>query len=427
MVLFAMHRELTVAAVAMLLAVTGTPTTARAQRAADPEHPGNAAPPSEERQHLIEQIQKRIDEIQSQEGENSANLIEPLSALGSLHEQAGNHLLAVAATEKALDVVRFNEGLYTLEQAPLLRRLIQSAAASGSAEVAWELEQKLLILAGRHPDDLRTARILSDTADRRVDLLNRYNAGELPPEIVLGCYYEPLNRVRGAAPLHCRSGLKTDVQRGLAHEIETDYQHALEIILDNEQYGSEEIPALLMNLLRSAYADHNPDLGRRSLRYLLDYQDRNSEPWLTRIETMVQMADWELLYSHSRNSANEVLSSYEEAYGLLRDQRIPQASIDRIFSPALPVVLPAFLPNPLDSQEAENASGYIEASFEINKYGEAGRVRILDTTGTSTRADGNRLVELILRSRFRPSMTNGRFADSKPIVVRYYLNAPITP
>ena len=130
---------------------------------------------TEQRQQATAELEREIQVIESREGTNSAQLIDPLSSLGSIYQEAGEHLLAAAAIERARHIVRVNAGLYSLEQAPLLRQLIQSADAVGAIETAWDLEQELLGVAERHPGTLQTAQILHETADRRVEMLRRYS------------------------------------------------------------------------------------------------------------------------------------------------------------------------------------------------------------------------------------------------------------
>ena len=98
-----------------------------------------------------------------------------------------------------------------------------------------------------------------------------------------------------------------------------------------------------------------------------------------------------------------------------------QTSIDEFFSPKTPVVLPTFEPNPLASNVTQASTGYIDVAFEISRYGDGRRVRILDATTNATDADKRGLVELIEGSRFRPRVADGEFARASPVVLRYYL------
>jgi hypothetical protein len=95
--------------------------------------------------------------------------------------------------------------------------------------------------------------------------------------------------------------------------------------------------------------------------------------------------------------------------------------IDEVFSPSMPVVLPAFMPNPLASTETPGSSGYIDIAFEITKYGEGEAIEILDAT-TNTSSDARqRLRDLVKWCHFRPRMANGTFEDPSRVVVRYYV------
>ncbi|HET7132771.1 MAG TPA: hypothetical protein VFJ95_11010 [Gammaproteobacteria bacterium] len=322
--------------------------------------------------------------------------------------------------------------MHTLEQAPLIRRLIAANKAIGDYESAWEIEQDLLTLAERYPNDLRTARILSDSAASRMDLLQRYDAGAAAPEIVLGCYYAPVVPYDQRQPTNCLAGSRSLVRKRLLRESQVLYSTAINIVLQNEGYASEDLPPLLWNLVRNSYryevrghaargrAHYTGELGRRSLIYLRAYQAANSEPWLARIETLVAIADWDLVHAAAGKEIDQALDEYRQAYALLKEHQVPQEAIDRIFSPELPIVLPAFQPNPLDAMETPRSAGHIEVGFEVTREGRSKRVRVLDATENSLRTDERRLTQAIAGRIFRPRVKDGVFPDSVPVVVRYY-------
>ena len=448
MVSFDVSPALKVTANVLLLVALGMPWASFSQRVAQ--------------ESTIEALQERIRGVEAREGPNSAGLIAPLTELGIRYREDGSTIPAAAATQRALEVVRFNHGLYTLEQAPLIRLLMRHLESLGEHEAAWDLEQEILRLAERHPDDLRTARILHDTADRRMDTLDRYDAGEFPPEIVLGCYLarwddngqltSNASMDGGARPTKgggCTSGSRSLAKRRLVGEVQTYYSQAIDIIIRND-YATDELRTLVLALAESSYRYEplalgrrglgpgsvlpyhtaSPEssyryetlaLGRRSLNSLLAYQTKNSEPLLTRIETLVQIADWDLVYSETRDGKESALAQYGDALTLLKEGAVAQESIDRLFSPEIPIVLPGFLHNPLITSDVAS-TGHIDVAFEVDKYGRSHRFQILGTTDNSTVAAEKRLEQLIKRSRFRPKLMNGQFADTAPIVVRYYLN-----
>ena len=159
----------------------------------------------------------------------------------------------------------------------MIRLLIRNLDSLGEHEAAWDLEQEILRLAERHPDDLRTAGILRDTADRRMDILERYDAGEFPPEIVLGRHYVRwvdskgqltiTDTMDGARPMNgdtCTSGSRFHAKRQLVIEAQTYYSQAIDIIIRNEHYATDELRTLLLEVAESSYRYENIALGRRS-------------------------------------------------------------------------------------------------------------------------------------------------------------------
>ena len=157
-------------------------------------------------------IVEQIEAIQALHGETSADLIDPLSTLSLHYEERGEHALALALIDQVTHVMHVNHGLHSLDEAPLIQRSIRLEEARGNHEAAWTLEQELLALARRHREDPRTAPIFRHMADRRRALAARYEAGEFPPQIILGCYYsEPQWS-------NCRSGRRSRVISAIGHE-----------------------------------------------------------------------------------------------------------------------------------------------------------------------------------------------------------------
>jgi hypothetical protein len=370
----------------------------------------------------------RIQEIQSLEGGDSPLLIEPLTALAVLYEESGDGALAIAAIERARRLVRVTHGLYSLDEAPLLRQLLVKERAAGNAEAAWKIEQDLLTLVAKNPGRLRTVPILRDIGDGRADVLRRYLAGQLPPEIVLGCYYNRGHSLEGS----CRAGSRGVVKTSLLMETQSYYARAIRTVQGHDGYRSEELPDLWMSCVRTAYEFRGPSrewlfvdqhgVGASCLRGLANYAVKNSHPLPAQMDAIVQLADWGLLFTRDRDSLAAALAGYEQTYAMFAQRGLDAASIARLFSPETPVVLPTFWPTPLASAEPVEPAGHVDFAFDITKYGKSERIEILAATPDVTAADQDRLVELIERSRFRPRTTDGRFADASRVVVRYFLS-----
>jgi hypothetical protein len=121
---------------------------------------------------------------------------------------------------------------------------------------------------------------------------------------------------------------------------------------------------------------------------------------------------------HSHNG--QAVSSYATVYALLAKAGTAEESIAQLFAPQLPVVLPAFQPNPLAPDEARPARGHIDVAFQVTQYGRARAVEIRDAANASGQDQGH-LVSLVRSQRFRPRAMGGQFTDATPVVLRYYL------
>lgn len=415
------------------------------------------------------QLLERIEREEARNGPHSQTLIEPLSELVLLARENGDDALAYAAIERVLQVVRVNDGLFSLDQVPLIRQLIAIEESYGNAAAAWDLEQRVLALARRHPDDLRTVPVFRAAAEKRVELLARFEAGENPPQIELGCY-RGWPRFDGDAVERGRcgdAGSKREAARAIVSDAQRHFAEAIAVLLHNEQYSSEALRALETGLLDTTLAErgatrgrlgalfdvnplvepwrtwtetlggiahievpnptglplvpaHPPDgpfdylLGRESLVRQFAYELATPAAPSVQIEAFLRIADWDLLHGWNALASGE----YEQVYRLLSEHGAG-ASIDGLFSPALPVVLPAHRPNPLATAASED---YVDVEFEITRYGNSRRIEIRGATGNVSAADTDAFVSLIRGSRFRPRSRNGEPARAAPVAVRYYVN-----
>ncbi len=364
----------------------------------------------EQQRRLLE----RINEAQSRDGTFSPELIEPFTELFDLYRQSGDQELATAARERALQLVRVSTGLFSLDQTPLLRESLGTEDARGNAARVEGLERELWNLARRNPDDLRTVPVLRELGDRRLALRKRLLAGQLPDPVRIGGGLDDRDPAFGSRSARAHV---------MAVEAWAYYAEAIRRLRHQEKYESEDLSELEMALVRISYLyNKNYDAGRGSLVRQVSYEVARDRPLLTRVNALIRVADWDLLF----NQNGTALETYDQVYALLRDKGIPKEDIDAIFSPKVPVVLPAFLPNPIDTDEA-GATGYIDVAFEIHKYGSSRDVTVLNATPNATAADKNALTSVIYMSRFRPRVRDGEFGHRSPVVLRYYLHVAAAP
>lgn len=411
-----------------------------------------------------------VETIQGEESENgplAEGLIGPLTALALSYEEEGDRLLWMATIKRVLDLTRANYGPYSLEQVPLIQQLIDYEDTRGNAAAAWDLEQELLTLARRHPDDLRTALIFRKAAEKRMNVLDRYLGGEYPPEIELGCYYDWLSRKDPTGLSNCSSGNRRDVQTALIADAQRHFAEAIAVLLRNDRGGSDDLKELEMDLVKSAtrmprrlfmhrddvlrepwrswnealtsianWDPADPDSATRlapnakgaNSRYPTQYgvgrsalqrlyaQEVAAGSWQTQSNALLRVADWDLMH----DVYGPALSEYELLYKKLKGMSVAQPVIDEIFSPMTPIVLPTFVPNPLTTDERPESNEYVDVSFEITRLGSSRKVEVLDSSPGVTDSAKDRLVDLIRSSHFRPRTTDGQFQRSSRVLMRYH-------
>jgi len=333
--------------------------------------------------------------------------------------------------------IRAQDG--SLAEAQVIQERIREERLLGNPEDAWYIEQDLLRLVVNNPDDVRSARILRDVGDYRIDILTRYDSGEFPPEIVLGCYYSSSKQFtamsqRGSRPLAvgpggdegfttCAAGSRRTARLGLAEEALLFYLESARILLRLEDADGDEVRELFMKLLETSYLTSNYRIGRQSLESLLSLQEAHSESWLTRAQTLAFMGDWDLLFAEyfGTKYADSAAVSYARALSMLAEHGVAEDAVNSIFNPPTPVLLPAFAANRLISVKTAESTGHVDVSFEIRESGQSTRIKVLDSPVNAPRSAVRDLINTIKQGRFRPIAANGRLVESAPVTVRFYV------
>jgi hypothetical protein len=227
-------------------------------------------------------------------------------------------------------------------------------------------------------------------------------------------------------PASCRSGTSWSVKQALYEETRRYYLDTIDMILPSRGASAEEIPEIYLSAVRAMYAARNDfgteDLGKGTLRDIHSRLVKYSKPLPDQMNALVNIADWDLLFAGGRQKNEAAFQAYEALYERFQQESLGQSFIDEVFSPSVPVVLPAFAPSRLVSSETPDSSGHIDVAFEITKFGQGRSIEILDTTANVTDDARIRLRDILKRSRFRPRMANGAFEDPSRVVVRYYVN-----
>ena len=228
----------------------------------------------------------------------------------------------------------------------------------------------------RHPDDLRTVPILREMAAKRMDVLERYLGGQFPPEITLGCFYDPIPYDDIGS---CYSGSKRVVVNSLLDDAWTHYFDAIKVLHRNELYASDELHDLEMELVRSSYAHDGFGVGRASLRRLFSYEVATGAPRSSQIDALVQLADWDLLFVSNRGAP---LDLYEVAYEYLKLEETAKNRSNASSRRTYPSCFQRSCRTRWCRTKPREPTGYIDVAFELTKFGQSRDIEILGATTT---------------------------------------------
>ena len=368
-----------------------------------------------ERSEAASQQLAAIEQEESTNGPYSVALIDQLQSLALLYQEIGRIDLAVESMQKALQVERANSGLYSLDQVPLIEQLVAAERARGNFEAVVDLEQRLLRLAHYHPNDIRTVDLHRDAGDRQLALYGSYLVNGAP-ELTLNLGFAGPPR---AAPPNRPS--RSSVFRAQRH-----YSDAIQVLLRTGSYADAALQELEKKLVYSYYlelteTDPNPfrveqisALGSQAYQRLVAYQGLKNGSVEDIARALVELADWDLLFSRNASA----LRRYHEVYEMLASDDAYHALLAELFTPDTPIVLPAFAPNPLATANP-GSDGYVDVEFEISRYGKSRGVKIADTSGTAAVREAKNLYRLISRSRFRPILREGEMSSASSVAVRY--------
>lgn len=404
-------------AVACFLAAIAGQGLAQPESKLEPSAPADRGRLSSflEARAIVERRRETIDAEISASGPYSAALVHELNALALLYREIGEDDLAAQSLEHALQIVRANSGLFSLDQVPLIEQLIAAERARGNGAAVAELERQLLALAYRHPTDLRSAGILRRAADRQIELFGLYVDRALPPQVTVNI---------GFADMGARRPLPPDVV--FMRRAQRYYFDAIDVLHRTGSFDYEALKELETKLLYTYHLERTHGerdlerleaiarVGRQTYERLIAYATIGDVPLEERARALVGLADWQLLFS--KNST--ALELYREVYAMLADAGGHDALLAELFAPETPIALPTFASDHFVAPTTSDAR-YVELTFDISKYGKGRGMRVTDSKGESAEDAAREMIRKIARSRFRPMLVDGEPVRASSVVVRY--------
>lgn len=398
----------------------------------------------------------RIGDSEAEAGPYADQLREDLFATGLLYQQLEEHDNALKLFERTLSVSRINHGLEELDQVEILEAMAESylaqeklLQADAMMDSAYRIQQQRfgtntapLVPAERRLGDWNTQAFM----ERSSILVN------IPRMNVQRFITDPRNFINDATDIR-------DTPLFKLYQARANYIRAIKTLVDAHDYTHPELMELerklLTNFLLSTHRENilyepdfyltrkksktasrlnqnsielmnsdDYDLGveshKRRMAYLVADANRTPAQLVT---AMLEEADWDLLFEHKTQAQDK----YDTAYKFFNDNPGIIDSARELVYPAVPTVLPTYLPPPnsraklgIPADAHVNYFGYIDVSLALTKNGKTRRIRQIGKGGEVTRNMEIRLNQYLRQVLFRPRY-NGTEVDTGEFTLRYYI------
>lgn len=406
----------------------------------------------------LESFEQEIARIEMEQGAWGVGLSEQLAGLGESYQQRGRHREAIEIFDRAIHVSRINNGLYDLNQVPLVENLVESLIARGEWEQVHDRNSYLYWLHKRNygEQDPRMLPVidklgrwfindyaLNVNARSTNQLMSAHSLFENATNIISKTYGDSdlrlVDPLRGLvlsnwffATYTGNSTSQLDkelLSRSIGPEIDAD-RFAPNIHGNINYYGGSGViypdddrsPQLARHI-SSSYVN-----GKNAISKMVEIYSTNPDaPPGAAAGAKVELGDWYMLFDRWQSAA----ALYKEAYDALAADDKAAGDLDKLFG--RPVALPDLDLMEVESDELIANAGkldetldyeldganYVLVSFDITRFGEVTNINILDSKPEDAVGKRARVKRSLEKSRYRPRFSNGEPVATLGLVQRF--------
>lgn len=368
----------------------------------------------------ISRYQNSIARLEKESGVYAPELFQELLGLGRLQYNAGQYQSALATLQRAAQISRINQGLYSEDQLSLTRLVVDTLRAAGHMdEVAPQLE-RLVSLSSRYygQQDVRTAAALNELGEWKLAAYLNSLGKHQDTYLVESAH---------STAMHPDYETFSPALAGL-YEAQELFLKAIRVMVEGAAYTDPTLYAAEGNLLQTYYLNANrenmlqnglswqaaaatqdaaefrklPDdyhKGLDSYRRQLGYM--RSKPGTTfgeLADTMLAMADWHQLFNRSQQAATQ----RQKLKQLLENAGLSAGEVSDLMHEREAVALPVFMSAPFAiSLSGTDSSQVVEVAIMQNGSGRVVDARIASAPEALPAALQDRLLEQVRNTRFR--------------------------
>ncbi|MDM3870734.1 hypothetical protein QSV34_05145 [Porticoccus sp. W117] len=403
----------TVCALTLVTACTLHPAGAQSDSTSIPsDTPPEETPTTDNSIHWkVDKLRAVIEDQEAEQGAYGEVMAESLLGLGRALQQAGKHEEAVGTLNHSMHVSRVNHGIYSIQQEPALRALINSYEAQQDPVSISRAYTRLTRLYSSHygrsaPELLPLLEEMAEWHRQTyIDNRKRDAIGYLTLSISISntalaiAEQDPMkfannmvSLLRGSAQSSWHVNQHLHTYKNFDPSEVTTFNADQEVRQLNKatkpakagKYVNQE------RILFNSYV-----IGRDAYQRIIDILHDSEAAPRDKAEVMVELGNWFNIY----NRPSSARDSYQKAWHLLNDNG-DQEGIEKLLGK------PDSLPNFVTGHR--NSGTLVEATMTIDKGGRARRVKVVRTFPENDRRAEQNAIRSIKKTRFRPRYENGQ-------------------
>ena len=371
----------------------------------------------------IELYEQAIVAIEDEHGVYDAGLVQQVMGLGLAQQTQGQDQGSIGSFKRALHLIRINDGLYSLSQAPILRHLIASYEAENDWANANDSQAYLYRLQRRHYgySDPRLLQPIISMVDWHMNAFDRGSSAD--PGIHL-LQARALNEQAIKIIEENYSGDDVRLSEALYRQALTNYQ--LAVLQANNSMGGltpagrqAEVTFSESDVQKTVFSLNPYSEGKRALSRRADLVEANPEiPSQSKLRAMIQLGDWYFMF----NKRDSAMKTYRRAQDLFASDDAAREELQKYFNK--PHVLSFYKATQKRVPETDT-TGYVDAVFNITSTGRAQGIQIIDSSPPDVM--DSRVQRSIRATRYRPRFVEGRPVTTEGVSYRHVFEVEPEP
>lgn len=332
----------------------------------------------------ISDFDQILEDLEIEGGAWSEQIAQELAELGEVLQAQGKYAESINVLDRAVHINRVNNGLFSLNQVPLIRKVVDAHVALGQWSEADDRQQYAFYVQTRaySISDPRMIDVFDNLA--RWNIATFYRGIDEDPSPRLFQTYMLYRAASESVATHF--GTQDPRYLPMLQKVASAADLMGRYTLEGTSIGTRMNPDLRMSsefigssLRPQGRADPAVDALQAILEY---YQDPNlpktDENLVGSVRALAELGDWYLL----RDRRQAAMRTYEQAYEQLANVENREDLLAQVFGEI--VFLPTFSTFDEQRKEAYGVGpdsgahmGYVDLAFDVNQYGRLSNFEVL--------------------------------------------------